>query len=53
MATTFEDIENLALVTIQDYKLDKLYAQSQDDFSTFLAGLVVRAVPFLQIATSH
>lgn len=45
MATTFEDIENLALVTIQDYKLDKLYAQSQDDFSTFLAGLVVRAVP--------
>jgi len=45
MATTFDEIENLALVTIQDYKLDKLYAQSQTDFSTFLAGLTIRAVP--------
>lgn len=45
MATTFEDIETLALVTIQDYKLDKLYASSSTDFETFLAGLTIRAIP--------
>lgn len=43
MATPFSTIEDLAFVTIQDYKLDQLYQKSPVDWETFLAGFVVRA----------
>lgn len=40
--TAFSTIEDLALVTIQDYKLDKLYRDNPTDWETFIAGYVVR-----------
>lgn len=43
MGTPFSDIEDLALVTIQDYKLDALYQASQTDWATFVGGFVARA----------
>ena len=43
MGTPFSDIEDLALVTIQDYKLDALYQTSQTDWATFVGGFVARA----------
>ena len=42
MATTFEEIYDLALVSIVDYKLNKLYAQSETDFATYLKGLLLK-----------
>lgn len=45
MATTFSQIEDLAMVTIKDYKLDKLYCNDPQKFETVLAGIMVRAVP--------
>ena len=43
MGTPFSDIEDLALVTIQDYKLDALYQTSQTDCATSVGGFVARA----------
>lgn len=43
MATPFSAVEDLALVTIQDYKLDQLYEKNPLDWETFLSGFVVRA----------
>ena len=43
MATPFSTIEDLALVTIQDYKLDRMYRASPTNWETFVAGYVVRA----------
>ena len=42
MATTFEEIYDLALVSIVDYKLNKLYAQSETDFAIYLKGLLLK-----------
>lgn len=44
MGTPFSDIEDLAMVTIQDYKLDALYKKSPTDWATFVGGFVARAV---------
>lgn len=43
MGTPFSTIEDLALVTIQDYKLDALYKANPADWETFVAGFVARA----------
>lgn len=43
MGTPFSTIEDLALVTIQDYKLDAMYKESETDWATFVGGFVVRA----------
>lgn len=43
MGTPFSTIEDLAMVTIQDYKLDALYQSSPTDWATFVGGFVVRA----------
>lgn len=45
MATPFSEVIDLAMITIQDYKLDKLFQISESDWATFLSGFVVRAVP--------
>lgn len=45
MATTFDAIEDLALSTIDDYKLSNLYQQSQSQFQAFCDGLLMAAVP--------
>lgn len=43
--TSFDTVIDLALTTVADYKLQKLYSQDQDDFLTFCDGLLIRAVP--------
>lgn len=43
MATSFEQIEDLAFVTIQDYKLDRLYKSNPVDWSVVVGGMVARA----------
>lgn len=42
MATTFDEIYDLALVSIVDYKLNKLYTQSEEDFKNYLKGLMLK-----------
>lgn len=45
MGTLFSEISDLALITMQDYKLDQLYEKSEEDFATFMAGFIVRSIP--------
>ena len=45
MATTYDEIYDLALVTIRDYKLDELYASSPTDFRAYMEGFLIRAIP--------
>lgn len=45
MATSFDTIEDLALQTINDYKLVKLYNQSMDDFQKWCDGFLMSAIP--------
>lgn len=45
MATSFDTIEDLALQTINDYKLVKLYSQSMDDFQKWCDGFLMSAIP--------
>lgn len=45
MATSFDTVEDLALTTIDDYKLVALMQQSQTQFQTFCDGLLVSATP--------
>lgn len=43
--TSFDAIEDLALQTINDYKLVKLYSQSIDDFQKWCDGFLLSAIP--------
>ena len=43
--TSFDTIEDLALQTINDYKLVKLYSQSIDDFQKWCDGFLLSAIP--------
>jgi hypothetical protein len=47
MATTFEDVIDVALSSIQDYKLDKLYSDvaTQEDFETITTAFLLRGIP--------
>lgn len=45
MPTSFDTIIDQALITIQDYKLDKLYNQSEQAFQTYCDGFLISAVP--------
>jgi len=45
MATTYDEIYDLALVSIRDYKLDELFAIDPADFKTYLKGFLIRAIP--------
>lgn len=46
MATSFDAIENLALVTINDYRIAKLYNQSEEGFEAYMDGFLLRGVPY-------
>lgn len=41
--TTFDVVEDRALTIIVDYKLDKLFQLSEDQFNTFCDGLLIKA----------
>lgn len=44
--TSFDDVIDLALVEVNDYRLTKLYKnQSQDDFNTYVDGFLISAIP--------
>lgn len=45
MATSFDQIIDLALVTVDDYKLKKLWDQSEEAFQKWCDGFLVSAVP--------
>lgn len=45
MATSFDTIIDLALSTVDDYTLVKLYNQGEAEFLKFCDGLLIRAIP--------
>ena len=45
MATTYDEIYDLALVTLRDYNLDDLYASSPTNFKAYFKGFLIRAIP--------
>lgn len=45
MSTSFDKIIDLALVTVDDYKLVKLYNQSQEGFQKWCDGFLLSAIP--------
>ncbi len=45
MGTSYEQIFDLALVSIEDYKLNQLYTTSPEDFLEVMKGFMLRAVP--------
>jgi hypothetical protein len=45
LATPYNSVIDLALVTIRDFKIDKLYALSPTDFDTYMEGFLIKAIP--------
>lgn len=45
MATPYSDIYDLALMSIQDYVLDKFAEEDEENFSLYLQGFLIRAIP--------
>ena len=45
MPTSFNQVIDLALVTVDDYKLVKLYNQSQQGFQQWCDGFLLSAIP--------
>lgn len=43
--TSFDTIEEMALMTINDYKLAKLYDRSLEEFQSWCDGFLMAAVP--------
>lgn len=51
--TDFDEIEDLALVTINDYRLAKLWEQDEEEFKTYMDGFLFKAVAdFIQCKQS-
>jgi len=46
MGTTFETIYDRALITIQDYHLDKVAQEDYKAFTDYLQGILVFSVPY-------
>lgn len=44
--TSFDNIIDLALVTVNDYRLSKLIKQNEDDFKTYCDGFLISAIPY-------
>ena len=44
MGTSFDTVIDLALVTVDDYKLGKLIKQSEDEFNTYVDGFLIAAI---------
>lgn len=48
MATSFNDIYDLALVTINDYRLNHLYKTDEEQFMLYMQGLLMNAIPMAE-----
>lgn len=46
--TSFEEIYDLALVMINDYRLNHLYKEDKEHFLVYMQGLLVNAVPMVE-----
>ena len=45
--TSFDEIIDLALVTVNDYRLSKLLnEQGEDEFNTYVDGFLISAIPY-------
>lgn len=52
MPTTFDEVIDIALVTIRDYKLDKIY-NDPEIFNQYVDGFLIKAIPsFTECFTS-
>lgn len=45
MPTSFDEVIDLGLISIDDYKLNKLYMNDMEAFYNFCDGLLIRAIP--------
>lgn len=45
MATTFNEVYDFFMTTINDYRLVALYNSSQTDFQTYLSAWLIQAIP--------
>lgn len=45
MGTDFEEIYNLALITIRDYKIDKWAVKDYNIFLNYMQGILIRSIP--------
>ena len=45
MPTPFDSVEDLALIAIRDYKIDKLYNHSIEQFQQYLDSFLLTAIP--------
>lgn len=43
--TSFDEIYDLTLISFRDYKLNKLYGISENDFKNVLQGYLLKAIP--------
>lgn len=43
--TSFDDIIDLALITVNDYRLTKLFNQDENSFKTYCDGFLISAIP--------
>lgn len=43
--TSFDTVIDLAMATIQDYKLNNLYDASENDFATITNAFLIRGIP--------
>lgn len=47
--TSFDDVIDLALVEINDYRLNKLYEKgAEEDFNTYVDGILITAIPLFK-----
>lgn len=45
MPTSFNEVIDLGLIPVDDYKLNKLYINDPEEFYKFCDGLLIRAIP--------
>lgn len=45
MGTSFETVIDSAVITIRDYKLDKLFKEDEESFIEVMTAYLVRAIP--------
>ena len=44
--TSFDEIIDLALVTVNDYRLSKLAEQGEEKFNTYVDGFLISSIPY-------
>lgn len=50
MGTSFDDVIEMALMIIRDYKLVELYKADDDEFRTVLQGYMLKGLPKFEVS---